>query len=154
MTTAACTITATEGTLTGTSAVSVISGTAMYAYLAAANGLPPQPEINQYAIPTSSATPLTPLTPATVAASQPQQVVLHPNGLYAYSIDGGSNVHIYDIAPAGGTTPAPGTLTLRTGDPTVLAGTGLGADVAAVDPTGRYLLCSGFSGHRGIHRWP
>jgi hypothetical protein len=47
VTTAACTITATEDTLTGTSAISVIPGTATLAYLSDGN---PQQEISQYSV--------------------------------------------------------------------------------------------------------
>jgi 6-phosphogluconolactonase (cycloisomerase 2 family) len=68
-----------------------------------------------------------------------QQTILHPNGLDAYPIDVGtqSGIHIYDIAPAGSTTPPAGTLTLRTGDPSVPGGTGP-TTVGTIDPTGRY----------------
>ena len=129
-----CAITATEGALTGTSAVTVIPGTATFAYLAAANSA----YINQFSVTAATAPYLTALSPATAVATSPTQVILHPNGLYAYNVDVSSKVHIYDIAPAGGTTPAPGTLTIRSGDPVAVAGSA-GGNIEVIDPTGSYL---------------
>lgn len=143
VTTTACTVTATQGTFTGTSAVSVVAGTATSAYLANSGGNPPggsaNGTISQFSVAAATSPYLTPLTPATVTqATPPQVVILHPNGLYAYSIDVSSQVHIYDIAPAGSTTPPAGTLTLRSGDPVVVAGAS-DTNIGAIDPTGRFL---------------
>ncbi len=128
-----CTVTASEGTLTASTTVSVVAAVAQFAYLSgnADN------TISQYSVNAASTTPLTALNPPTVAAGSPQQAFLHPNGLYAYSIaqDPTSTVHLYDIAP--GT----GTLTLRTGDPQVNSGTG-GLNIGVIDPTGRFLYVS------------
>ncbi len=137
-----CTITATEGTLTGTNVITVIPGTANYAYLASSGNN----TINQFGVTAATAPYLTPLTPATTGAVAPQQVVLDPNGLYAYSIDGSARVYLFDIAQTGSTTPAPGTLTLRTTATPVVAGS-LGSNIIAIDPTGRYLYVSDETGN-------
>lgn len=132
-----CTITATEGTLTGTNLVTVIAGTANFAYLANAN----DSTISQYTVTAATAPYLAALTPATAATVPPspsRQVIIHPNGQYAYSIDISSKVYIFDIAPAGSTTPAPGTLVYRTSETPVVAGTA-GGNIIVIDPTGRYL---------------
>jgi 6-phosphogluconolactonase (cycloisomerase 2 family) len=143
VTTTACTVTATEGALTGTSAVSVIPGTATFGYLA--NSGNSQGTISQFSVAAATAPYLTALSPATVNATQPQQVIIDPNGLYAYSFDTSAKVHIYDIAPSGSTTPAAGTLTLRANDPTVTAGT-VGPNVGVIDPTGRFLYVTDGAG--------
>jgi 6-phosphogluconolactonase (cycloisomerase 2 family) len=122
-----CTITATEGTFTGTSTITVVTGNAHYAYVA--NG--GSSTISQFSVAATSGTPLTPLAPATVAATVPQQVFLHPSGLFAYTIDSSSNVYVYDVVP--GT----GLMTLSTVAP-ISAGAG-GTNIGVVDPTGRFL---------------
>jgi len=126
----ACTVTATEGSFTASSTVTVTAGAALFAYLSgnADN------TISQYSVNVASPTPLAALNPPTVFAGAPQQAFLHPNGLYAYTIaqDTTSTVHLYDIAP--GT----GTLTLRSGDPQVNSGAG-GTNIGVIDPTGRFL---------------
>ena len=137
-----CTITATEGTLTGTNVITVIPGTANYAYLASSGNN----TINQFGVTAATAPYLTALTPSTTGAVAPQQVVLDPNGLYAYSIDGSARVYLFDIAQTGSTTPAPGTLTLRTTATPVVAGS-LGSNIIAIDPTGRYLYVSDETGN-------
>jgi 6-phosphogluconolactonase (cycloisomerase 2 family) len=138
-----CTITATEGTLTGTNVVTVIPGTANFAYLASSGSN----TINQFGVTAATAPYLTALTPATTGAPSPGQVVVDPNGQYTYSIDStSSKVSIYDIAQAGSTTPAPGTLTLRTSATPVVAGSA-GGNIIAIDPTGRYLYVSDETGN-------
>ena len=122
-----CTITATEGTFTGTSTVTVVTGKAHYAYLA--NG--GSSTISEFGVAAASATPLTALAPPTVNAQVPQQVFLHPSGLFAYSIDSSSNVNIYNVVP--GT----GQMTLST-VPSISAGVG-GTNIGVIDPTGRFL---------------
>jgi 6-phosphogluconolactonase (cycloisomerase 2 family) len=131
-----CTVTATEAALTGTSAVTVIAGTAQFGYV----GNSGSNTISQFGVAAATAPYLTALSPATTGAVSPQLVILNPNGLYAYPVDAsaGSRVHIYDIAPAGSTAPPTGTLTIRTGDPSVVAGSG-GPNIGVIDPTGRYL---------------
>jgi 6-phosphogluconolactonase (cycloisomerase 2 family) len=135
-----CTVTATEPASptpnVGTTAVTVIAGTAQFGYI----GNSGSNTISQFSVAAATAPYLTALSPATTGAVSPQQVILDPNGLYAYQIDSsaGSRVHIYDVAPAGSTTPATGALTIRTGDPNVVAGSG-GPNIEVIDPTGRYL---------------
>jgi trimeric autotransporter adhesin len=130
-TTTPCTITATEGTFTATSTITVVTGTAHFAYLASGNS----GWVNQYSVSAASTTPLAPLTPATVAATTgTQMAILNPSGLYAYTIgnDANSLISIYDIVPA------TGLWTERSGDPTVPSGSG-GPNIGVIDPTGRYL---------------
>jgi hypothetical protein len=119
VTPAACTITATEGTLTGTSAISVIPGTAIgsVGYTA-------------YTIESSISTHTRIDRDATDDSASKHT---------ARSLDAGSQSgnHIYDIAPTGSTTAPASTVTLRTGDPRVPGGTG-SENVGALEPTGRY----------------
>jgi 6-phosphogluconolactonase (cycloisomerase 2 family) len=133
-----CTVTASEPASPnpnmGTTAVTVIAGTAQFGYV----GNSGSNTISQFSVAAATAPYLTPLSPTTTGAVSPQQVILNPNGLYAYPIDSSasSRVHLYDIAQSDAT--APGILTIRTGDPSVVAGAG-GPNVGVVDPTGRYL---------------
>jgi 6-phosphogluconolactonase (cycloisomerase 2 family)/uncharacterized protein YjdB len=130
-----CTATATEGTLTGTSQVTVTPGTAHFAYVSNVGDA----TISQYAVDSTSTTaPLTPLTPPTVSTSQPTQVLVHPNGLFAYSVDSVSKVYLLDVDSGGA-----GTLTLDAANPPggVPAGAGNG-NYMVIDPTGRYLYVS------------
>ena len=138
-----CTVTATEGTLTGTNVITVIPGTANFAYLASSGNN----TLNQFGVTAATAPYLTALNPATTGAVSPGQVVVDPNGLYAYSIDStSSKVYLYDISQSGTTTPAPGTLTLRTTATAVVAGSA-GGNIIAIDPTGRYLYVSDETGN-------
>jgi 6-phosphogluconolactonase len=135
-----CTVTATEGALTGTSTVTVVTGSAHFAYVSNAV----DSTISQYAVDATSTTaPLTPLSPATLSVVQPTQVVVHPNGLYAYSTSSVSNVYLYDVATGGA-----GTLTLDPGAPASgwVAGSG-NANYLVIDPSGRFLYVSDDGGN-------
>jgi 6-phosphogluconolactonase (cycloisomerase 2 family) len=144
--TAACTVAATEGTLTGSSTVSVILGTAAYGYIA--NSADTTDAISQFAVSAAAAAPLTPLSPAAVTSSLAlHQVALSPNGLYAYAIETISGaIVLYDVAPQGGTTPAPGTLNQPATPFTISSGTGAGPNWVAIDPTGRFLYVLHYGG--------
>lgn len=137
VTTTACTVTATEGSLSGTAAVSVIPGTASYGYIGDNNGS--APAISQFKVDATSTTPITSLTPAAAGTNNVSQVVVHPNGLYAYAVDVASRVTLYEIAPATSTTPAPGTLNFPTTTFSILAGSGSGGNTLFVEPSGRFL---------------
>lgn len=123
-----CTVTAADGTFTQSATVTIVAAAARYGYVPSAGTAN---EINQWSVNVSSTTPLMPLTPATVIASVPTELALHPNGLYAYSINSTSVITIFDIGV--GT----GLLKLRTGVSTA-AGSG-GVNAERIDPTGRFL---------------
>ncbi|HEX8872745.1 MAG TPA: beta-propeller fold lactonase family protein [Candidatus Acidoferrum sp.] len=122
-----CTVSATEGKLTGTAAVTVVTGSTHFAYVSNTNG----PSISEFSVNASSSTPFTAL--GTVLATAPVQTMVHPSGLYVYSMDAANNIHLYDV------NASTGALTLRTGDPQVSAGAATGATNGIVDPTGRFL---------------
>lgn len=125
-TTTPCTITATEGTFTQTSTITVVTGSAHFAYVANNN----DSSISQYSVTASSATPLVPLSPnPTVSLYQPAGAVVHPSGKFVYAVDAGSGVHLYTVASGALTEDTTGQ---------VVAGHN-GANAIVIDPTGRYL---------------
>ena len=125
------TITATEGSLTaGTATLTVVAGTAKYAYVANnGGGTPGADNIEWYAVDVTSSTPLT--SPNTVTANAPAQVLLHPSNLYLYTVDAATNVYLFTV---NGTT---GALT-NTGFGPAAAGQG-NSNYALTDPYGRFL---------------
>lgn len=134
-------ITATEGSLTGTAAVTVVAAQARYAYLSNQG----DSTISQYSV--SAATgAFTPLTPATVPAQIPQQVVVSPNGLFAYSISQTpptSSAVLFHIDPTTGL--------LSPSAPSVATQVGTGGfNHAAIDPTGQFLFVVDYNGDGSV----
>jgi 6-phosphogluconolactonase (cycloisomerase 2 family) len=130
----ACTVTATEGALTGTSAVTVVAGSAHFAYISNSG----DSTISQYAVNAASTTaPLTPLTPPTVPINTPVQLVINPNGKFVYAIDSSSTISQFDVDPGGS-----GTLTLDPHATFVVGGSGTGANFMVIDPSGRFMYVS------------
>jgi 6-phosphogluconolactonase (cycloisomerase 2 family) len=124
------TITATEGALTGTATLTVVVANARFAYVA---------NINDYTIEeyTVNAAAGTFTTPTTVAATQPQQVIVDPNGLYVYCICGipsnQTSAVLYNV------TPGTGVLTAPTPAISTVVGTG-GSNRGVIDPTGQFMF--------------
>jgi trimeric autotransporter adhesin len=122
-------ITASVGTapnvLTGMTTLTVSAAVARFAYV------PNQIDssISGYA-PHASNGGFTPFGKA--LATQPQQVIPHPSGLFLYSINGDSTINVFAIDPVAGVltdtglaaTPIPG---------------GTGIDRGVIDPSGRWL---------------
>jgi hypothetical protein len=143
------TITATEGTLTGTAALTVVVGTAHFAYIANAN----DQDIQWYAVNTTTSPYLSATGGGNTGGTgwPPAQVLIHPSGNYLYAITFLTNgpvlnsefVYIYDIAPLTSTSPAPGTLTLTNATSPVVAGADasgtITTPVGVIDPYGRFL---------------
>ncbi len=135
--------TSSSGPLTGTTLLTVTTGSAKFAYIANANDL----DIQWYAVNTATSPYLTGGGNTGNAGYLPVQTVLHPSGNYLYSISSAAAIYTYDIAPASSTTPAPGTLTLT--NPTPLPVGVSGDDLwGVVDPYGRFIYVSddGLSG--------
>jgi len=135
------TITATEaGTgFTGTATLTVQAAAARFAYIAnlAGNGTPPvggPGSISGYTVDVAGGT-LTPLTGSPFAASNPQQVLVHPSGDLLYYIDSGSSIQT-DFVDSGKSGNG-GALTASGRQPS-LAGTG-GTNVGVIDPLGRFI---------------
>jgi 6-phosphogluconolactonase (cycloisomerase 2 family)/uncharacterized protein YjdB len=130
------TITATEaGTgFSGTTTLTVQAATARFAYVAdAQGGTSFNGTISGYSVDVTAAAPLTPLPGSPVAASSPQQVLLHPSGDLMYYIDSGGFLHIDDVKSADGSfsesgqTPIPASTSINS------------ANVGVIDPTGRFI---------------
>lgn len=121
-------ITVTNGTLSGTTTLTVNAAAARFAYSANINDF----SISSYLVNTTNGT----FVPTgKIAAQQPQQAIVHPSGRFLYSIWGNGTVSgfgIYNIDPVTGllsasAATAPG------------FGTG-GFNKGAIDPTGRLLF--------------
>jgi 6-phosphogluconolactonase (cycloisomerase 2 family) len=103
-------ITATEGTLTGTVPVTVVAGTAHYAYVA--NSANPF-GIGEYTVSAGTAPYLTSTGTALTPNFTAQQAVLDPNGQYLYMIatgGTGTTATLFTVS-SGALTPAAGTPT-------------------------------------------
>lgn len=135
--TGTATITATEGSLTGTAAVTVVAAQARYAYLANRG----DSTISQYSVNAATGT-FTALNPSTVVASLPEQVVVSPNRLFAYCIcvtTPTTSAILFNVDPTTGllSQPTPAVSTS--------VGTG-GPNYAAIDPTGQFLFVNDYNG--------
>jgi len=122
-------ISATEGTLTTPTpaAVTVVTGSTHYAYVANVNSN----NIGSYKVTAATAPYLTPST--ATAIPQPVVTVLNPSGKYIYELDGTGNAWIYTV------TPATGALALTAGlTQPQTAGQG-GFEYGVVDPYGRFV---------------
>jgi trimeric autotransporter adhesin len=120
------TITATEGTLTGTAALTVVTGATQYAYVSN-NGSSP-PTIGYYTATAATSPYLTPGTPVNVPTSITQTIV-NPNLQYMYTLDDSSNAWVWTLS-------ATGVPTLTT-QPAQVAGLG-DISYGLVDPYGRF----------------
>jgi 6-phosphogluconolactonase (cycloisomerase 2 family) len=120
------TVTATEGSLTGNTTVTVTAGVTKFAYISN-NG---DSAVQWYTVTAANAAPLASQGTVSVA-TPPVQTIIHPSGNFMYVIDNSSNVHVYSINTS-------------TGQPsdTLLPITPAGqadANFGAIDPYGRYL---------------
>jgi hypothetical protein len=122
------TITATEGTLTpGTSALTVVTGSAQYAYIANDDA----GNIGSYTANATTSPYLTALSTFTTPLA-PLQTVINPTGLYMYYTDGNSNIYTAAINPTTGALSTPSGMT------PLVAGSG-GTNFTVVDPYGRFV---------------
>jgi 6-phosphogluconolactonase (cycloisomerase 2 family) len=122
------TITATEGTLTGTAALTVVTGSTHYAYISNNSDA----TLGFYTATASVSPYLSAGTPPTVNIpnNSSQQTVLDPNGKYLYTIDDLSNVWVWNISATGVPSFA--------AQPPVPGGGG-DTNFGLVDPYGRFL---------------
>jgi trimeric autotransporter adhesin len=127
------TITASEGTtLTGTATLTVSAANARYAYVGNVGNT--GSTISEYSVVAATGT-FTSI--GTIGALQPQQVLVHPNGLWVYCLcSGGSTstlANLYDVTP--------GTGVLTASNPAISSGVGTGAyNHAVIDPTGQFMF--------------
>jgi 6-phosphogluconolactonase (cycloisomerase 2 family) len=113
--------------LTGATTLTVAAAVARFAYVP--NGL--DSSISGYAPQAASGT-FTPL--GKISATQPQQVVIHPSGMFLYSIDGDTGpttITAYSIDPVSGALSNSGVGGSIPG--------GTAVDHAVIDPSGRWL---------------
>jgi 6-phosphogluconolactonase (cycloisomerase 2 family) len=113
--------------ITGTTTLTVAAAVARFAYVP--NGL--DSSISVYA-PHAASGAFTPL--GKISATQPQQVVIHPSGMFLYSIDGDTGpttITAYTIDPVGGALTNSGVAGSIPG--------GTAVDHAVIDPSGRWL---------------
>ena len=119
-------ITATEGTLTGATSVTVVTGSTHYAYVSNIN----DGTVGVYTVNATTSPYLTADgTPVAIGANGVVQTVLNPNGQYMYVLDYLSNVYLYNI-----TTGVPS----NSGKPALVGGSG-DSNYGIVDPYGRFL---------------
>jgi trimeric autotransporter adhesin len=128
------TITATEGTLTGTITVTVVTGSTHYAYITGVN----DNTIYSYTVTAGTAPYLASL--ATTTQTSATETFLNPDGQYLYELDqtaaGVTHISVYSVTPAtGAIAPTTGVTQAQT------AGAG-GANWGAVDPYGRFVYVS------------
>jgi 6-phosphogluconolactonase (cycloisomerase 2 family) len=124
-------VTATEGSLTGDTTVTVTGGVTKFAYIANIG----DNDIQWYTVTAANAAPLVSAGTATPTNTSSVQAIVHPSGNFLYSIESGSgagtHVRVYTV------NPSTGQLT-DAGLPTPAVGQG-NANFGAVDPYGRYL---------------
>jgi 6-phosphogluconolactonase (cycloisomerase 2 family) len=123
----------------GFAVLTVQAAAARFAYIGnlAGNGTPSvggPGSISGYTVDVAGGT-LTPLTGSPFAASNPQQVLVHPSGDLLYYIDSGSSIQT-DFVDSGKSGNG-GALTASGRQPS-LAGTG-GTNVGVIDPLGRFI---------------
>jgi 6-phosphogluconolactonase (cycloisomerase 2 family) len=137
-------ITATEAlspTISGTATVTVVTGTAHYAYVSNTGTNATNPySVGEYTV-TATATPyLTALGTAPTIGFTPQQTVLDPNGQYQYMIATSNNV----VAILFTVNPSTGALTQASGTPTQVSATP-DTTYSIIDPYGRFLYVAELS---------
>jgi 6-phosphogluconolactonase (cycloisomerase 2 family) len=127
-------ITATEGTLTGTVPVTVVAGTAHYAYVSNSTSNSTNPNsVGEYTVTAATAPYLASLGTAQMPINAPQQTILDPNGQYLYAIGLGGSGTTATLF-----TVSSGALTASAGTPTTISGT-LDFTYGIIDAYGRFL---------------
>jgi 6-phosphogluconolactonase (cycloisomerase 2 family) len=125
VTTGTSVITATEGSLTGTSTLTGQAAAARFAFNADGNG-----SLTEWSVTPASGT-FTAVTPA-AATGASQQVLVHPSGHYVYTVDYYGDLVLSTInSTTGIVTPVTNGTFTGAGTP--------GTAKAAIDPTGRFL---------------
>jgi 6-phosphogluconolactonase (cycloisomerase 2 family) len=120
--------------LSGTTKVTVQAAAARFAYIGNVTGGTGSGTISSYTVDVTSSTPLTPL--ATIAASTPQQVLLHPSGDLLYYIDSAGALHSEFVNSTNGSlTMTPRAPTKATSNPNTVSDLYAGV----IDPTGRFV---------------
>ena len=120
-------ITATEGALSASTNITVVTGSTHYAYVAnsASNS------ISSYTVTAGTAPYLAPL--ATTNQNITAFTFLNPDGLYLYEIDQTSNIWVYNV------TASSGVITQATGITQPQLAGQQGDNFGAVDPYGRFV---------------
>jgi trimeric autotransporter adhesin len=125
-------ITATETTtVTGNATLTVVAGTAHYAYVSNDGDSPS--DIGSYTV-TASASPYLTTLASFAVPSPSTQIVIAPNGQFMYYLDTIPNVNVATVAAGTGALATTAT-TYNVGSPTSFA-------FAAIDPFGRFLYVS------------
>lgn len=120
----------------GSATLTVQAATARFAYVAnLQGGASFAGTISGYSADVTSATPLQPLASSPVAASSPQQVLLHPSGDLMYYIDSAGFLHVDDVSDGS---------FLETGQTAMQASLQPSFNVGVIDPTGRFLYVTSF----------
>jgi 6-phosphogluconolactonase (cycloisomerase 2 family) len=124
------TITANEGTtLTGTATLTVSAANARYAYVGNVGNT--GSIISEYSVAAATGT-FTSI--GTISALQPQQVLVHPNGLWVYCLCSGASTTLSNLYNV---TPLTGVLTASA----ISDAVGTGAyNHAVIDPTGQFMF--------------
>ena len=132
------TITATEGTLTGNTTLTVTDGKTHFAYVSNNSS-----NTNKwYSVSTTTSPYLS--SEGTLTATAPVQTVIHPSGQYLYYLDIDSNVWVTTINSSTGALAAT-TFAAQNGG----AGSG-DANFMAIDPYGRFLYVSDDGGNTSL----
>jgi 6-phosphogluconolactonase (cycloisomerase 2 family) len=132
------TITATEGTLTGNTTLTVTAGKTHFAYVSNNSSN----TIQWYSVSTTTSPYLS--SEGTLTATAPVQTVIHPSGQYLYYLDIDSNVWVTTINSSTGALAAT-TFAAQNGG----AGSG-DANFMAIDPYGRFLYVSDDGGNSSL----
>jgi 6-phosphogluconolactonase (cycloisomerase 2 family) len=123
----------------GSAALTVQAATARFAYVAdAQGGAGFSGTISGYSVDVTSATTPVQSLGSPVAASTPQQVLLHPSGDLMYYLDSAGFLHVDDINPSDGSY-------LETGQNPIQGSVNPSFNVGVVDPTGRFLYVTSFN---------
>jgi 6-phosphogluconolactonase (cycloisomerase 2 family) len=120
-------ITATEGTLSATANITVVTGSTHYAYVANSGSN----SISSYTVSAGTTPYLTPL--ATTNQNVTAFTFLNPDGMYLYEIDQSSNIWVYNV------TASSGVITQATGITQPQLAGQQGDNFGAVDPYGRFV---------------
>lgn len=132
------TITATEGTLTGNTTLTVASGKTHFAYVSNNSGN----TIQWYSVNPTTSPYLS--SQGTLPATAPLQTVIHPSGQYLYYTDSSGNVWVTTM------NSSTGALTATTfGGQKAGAGSG-DANFMTIDPYGRFLYVSDDGGNTSL----
>lgn len=130
--------------ITGTTTVTVVTGTAHYAYVSNSGTNASNPySIGEYTVTATTSPYLTSLGTGTVPTIgfSPQQTVLDPNGQYLYLLATSNNLVATLFTVNSGT----GALT-QSGNPTPVSATP-DTTYSIIDPYGRFLYVAGFNGN-------